>query len=99
MRNTLMLLLRTGALCAVLVSTLAGAEFLPLAPGNTWVYRSAQTKTEFTIRVGTSLLYLGYCLQPPLDCLKSQSIYGVTRMFLCFIPIPLGADSKTHRQC
>ena len=59
MRNTLMLLRRTGALCAVLVSTLAGAEFLPLAPGNTWIYRSAQTQTEFTIRVGTSLLYLG----------------------------------------
>jgi hypothetical protein len=59
MRNTVLLLLRTGALSSVLVTALAGAEFLPLAPGNTWVYRSAQTQSEITIRVGSNVLYLG----------------------------------------
>jgi len=47
-------LLATTVLLAT--STLTAANYLPLENGNSWTYRVAGTKMEFTIRVGTPIL-------------------------------------------
>jgi hypothetical protein len=47
---TIGLFIVTGA------ANLSAADFLPLAPGNTWMYRSAATGEAFTIRVGVPVL-------------------------------------------
>jgi hypothetical protein len=52
-----------------------GADFLPLEPGNTWVYRDARTGSEFTVDVGASQVLLNQRVYHVLRGYTPEQLY------------------------